>query len=53
MFQLPRKSKTFGVGRRCQQDSCDTILNQYNKGPYCSLHRPYKIVRVRGRKPAT
>lgn len=29
---------TFGVGRRCADDDCATVLSQYNDDARCSVH---------------
>jgi hypothetical protein len=30
--------RTYGAGRRCAADGCDTILSSYNPSALCSLH---------------
>lgn len=29
---------TFGVGRRCEEDGCATVLSQYNDDERCGVH---------------
>jgi hypothetical protein len=30
--------ETFGAGRRCSIDGCETLLSTYNPGDVCALH---------------
>ena len=34
-----RPLRTYGRGRSCEVDDCDTRLSLYNPGPVCALHR--------------
>jgi hypothetical protein len=34
-----RPSRTFGSGRRCATDGCDTALSMYNNDDHCWQHR--------------
>jgi hypothetical protein len=47
-----RPSRSFGKGRKCKEDGCDTRLSIYNQGRYCYLHEPMAVPRTRGRKIA-
>jgi len=47
-----RPSKSFGKGRTCKEDGCETRLSRYNPGSFCSLHEPMTVPRTRGRKIA-
>lgn len=38
---------THDPARTCTD--CDTRLSQYNPGPWCWVHRPFKKPTVRGR----
>jgi hypothetical protein len=43
-----RAPRTFGTGRVCADQSCDTIVSRYNKSDRCNLHRPTHYPRIRG-----
>tara|TARA_B100001029_G_C14934239_1_gene379462 strand:+ start:405 stop:611 length:207 start_codon:yes stop_codon:yes gene_type:complete len=45
-----RKPKTYGSGRICSFQKCETTLSTYNKRKYCFLHSP-KNFNVRVRSP--
>jgi hypothetical protein len=34
-----RPVRTYGRGRTCEIENCDTRLSVYNPGPVCALHR--------------
>lgn len=44
-----RAPRQHGTGRRCESESCDTLLSQYNKRTYCYAHAPTRFPRLRGR----
>lgn len=44
--------KTYGSGRTCSSEECNTRLSIYNKYDKCSLHQPRKSIRIRGRTPS-
>lgn len=46
---LRKPSKTYGEGRVCADQTCSTMLSQYNPQEYCNLHRKRKKPRLRGR----
>ena len=46
------RPKTYGKGRVCSKEDCDTILSQYNKQDMCYLHQPVKRPRLRGKMPS-
>jgi hypothetical protein len=54
--ELPRPNRTYGAGRVCAHEGCDTRLSQYNKATHCWAHAPVTYPLVRGerkrRKPA-
>jgi len=33
-----RPARTYGRGRTCEVDECDTRLSMYNPKPVCALH---------------
>jgi len=35
--------------RRCESESCETLLSRYNKRDYCYAHAPTRFPRLRGR----
>lgn len=43
-----RRLKTFGDGRVCAHDQCDTLLSRYNPNDLCRLHAPLRYPRNRG-----
>jgi hypothetical protein len=34
-----RPIRTYGRGRSCEVEDCDTRLSLYNPGPVCALHK--------------
>lgn len=54
--ELPPPNRTYGAGRVCAHEGCDTRLSQYNKATHCWAHAPVTYPLVRGerkrRKPA-
>lgn len=53
--ELPRPSRTYGTGRVCAHEGCDTRLSRYNKATHCFTHTPLRYPLVRGerkKKPA-
>ena len=46
--QKPRKSKTYGDNRICEQDQCNQILSKYNNQEFCFQDHKLKYARVRG-----
>ena len=47
-----RPSRTFGRGRVCEEDGCETRLSMYNEGRFCFQHEPQATPRMRGKKIA-
>lgn len=47
-----RPSRSFGKGRTCTEEGCETRLSLYNPGKYCYLHEPMAVPRTRGKKIA-
>jgi hypothetical protein len=33
-----KDATVYPPGRRCEEETCPTILNRYNPGPLCLLH---------------
>lgn len=53
--ELPPANRTYGTGRVCEHEGCDTRLSRYNKATHCFAHAPLKYPLVRGerkKKPA-
>lgn len=44
-----RPSRSYGEGRTCKEQGCDTKISMYNRREFCHLHAPVKYPRVRGR----
>jgi hypothetical protein len=47
-----RPVRSFGKGRVCRHEGCETRLSMYNDGQYCYRHEPMAAPRTRGRKIA-
>ena len=47
-----RPSRSFGGGRVCKEQGCETKLSMYNSGKYCYQHEPMSVPRTRGKKIA-
>ena len=47
---LPRANGTYGAGRVCAADGCDTLLSIYNKWRYCWQHEPVHTYVPRGKR---
>ncbi len=53
--ELPRPNRTYGDGRVCAHEGCETRISQYNKAEFCYMHTPLRYPLIRGerrRKPA-
>ncbi|HEX9890818.1 MAG TPA: hypothetical protein VGB28_01990 [Actinomycetota bacterium] len=48
--QLPRPSRTYGDGRVCAHEGCETRISTYNKATYCWAHAPVKYPLTRGER---
>jgi hypothetical protein len=48
--ELPRPNRTYGQGRVCSHEGCDTRISIYNKSSYCWAHAPLKYPLVRGER---
>jgi hypothetical protein len=48
--ELPRPNRTYGHGRVCAHEGCDTRISIYNKSSYCWAHAPLKYPLVRGER---
>lgn len=48
--ELPRPNQTYGKGRVCAAEGCDTRVSVYNKSPYCWTHKPLQFPLVRGER---
>jgi hypothetical protein len=46
--ELPRPNRTYGEGRVCAHEGCDTRLSVYNRAKYCWAHAPVRFPVVRG-----
>jgi hypothetical protein len=49
-----RRQPTYGNGRVCGSEGCETVLSRYNQSDLCWQHEPRHefISAVRGRRPA-
>jgi hypothetical protein len=47
---LPRANRTYGTGRVCAAEGCDTKLSRYNKWQYCWQHEPVHTYIPRGKR---
>ena len=47
---LPRKNRTWSIGRTCAEDGCITRISMYNRSTYCWAHDPVRYYVARGRK---
>jgi hypothetical protein len=48
--ELPRPNRTYGSGRVCAHDGCETRISMYNKALYCWAHTPMRFPLVRGER---
>lgn len=48
--ELPRPNRTYGKGRVCTSEGCETRISVYNKAPYCWAHMPLTFPLVRGER---
>jgi hypothetical protein len=48
--ELPRPNRTYGQGRVCADEGCQTRLSMYNKSTYCWQHTPVRFPLVRGER---
>lgn len=53
MIMDKEQSKTFGTGRNCGKDGCNTILSTYNRGTHCALHEEDHLSFPEGFEPHT
>lgn len=45
-----RPSRTFPLGRVCEQPACATVLSVYNRSASCSLHEEVRAYIHRGKR---
>ena len=43
-----RRPKTYGEGRVCGFESCETHLSRYNRNEFCFQHAQARFPRMRG-----
>ncbi|MGH2662574.1 MAG: hypothetical protein ACRDH8_07150 [Actinomycetota bacterium] len=48
--ELPRPNRTYGPGRVCAHEGCDTRISIYNRLDYCWAHMPHRFPLVRGER---
>lgn len=48
--ELPRPNRTYGEGRVCASEGCETRISVYNKSAYCWAHVPLTFPLVRGER---
>ena len=48
--ELPRANRTFGAGRVCAAQGCQTKLSIYNKWEFCWQHEPVHTDISRGKR---
>jgi hypothetical protein len=48
--ELPRPNRTYGDGRVCAEEGCDTRISVYNRSNYCWVHAPVRFPIVRGQR---
>jgi hypothetical protein len=48
--ELPRPNRTYGEGRVCAEEGCDTRISVYNRSEYCWAHAPVRYPIVRGQR---
>jgi hypothetical protein len=46
--KVPRRSKTYGSARTCEEYGCSTRLSMYNKFDKCNQHKGVSFPRLRG-----
>lgn len=46
--EAPRPNRTYGEGRSCAHDGCETKLSIYNRSRHCWMHAEVKFPVVRG-----
>ncbi len=47
---LPRPNRSYGKGRVCAAEGCDTKLSVYNRWVFCWQHEPLHSYSPRGRR---
>lgn len=47
---LPRPNRSYGTGRVCAAEGCDTKLSVYNRWVFCWQHEPLHSYSPRGRR---
>ncbi|HVM12130.1 MAG TPA: hypothetical protein VM638_06620 [Actinomycetota bacterium] len=48
--QLPPASRTYGGGRVCAEQGCETRISIYNKATHCWAHAPLRYPVSRGER---
>ena len=48
--ELPRRNRTYGSGRVCEDPTCSTKLSIYNRSKYCWQHEPVRAFIPRGKR---
>jgi hypothetical protein len=47
---LPRRNRTYGEGRTCEDPLCNTKLSIYNRSKFCWQHEPVRPFIPRGKR---
>jgi len=47
---LPRPNRSYGTGRVCAAEGCETKLSVYNRWVFCWQHEPLHSYSPRGRR---
>jgi hypothetical protein len=48
--ELPKPNRTYGPGRVCAHEGCDTRISIYNRSEFCWAHRPLTFPLTRGER---
>ena len=48
--ELPRRNRTYGSGRTCEEPGCSTRLSMYNRSKFCWQHEPVRTYVARGKR---
>jgi hypothetical protein len=48
--EIPRRNRTYGSGRTCDEPGCETRLSMYNRSTFCWQHEPVRAYVSRGKR---
>ena len=48
--ELPKPNRTYGEGRVCAHEGCETRISVYNRSEFCWAHTPVRFPLTRGER---